>query len=90
VATLMLNGGADIRFVQHTLGHAEISTTQIYTQVAAKSLQEVYRLSHPAARLERRAAAPAAAGEAGAEELLAALAEEENADGELGEDEEEP
>jgi integrase/recombinase XerD len=89
VATLMLDGGADIRFVQHMLGHAEISTTQIYTQVAVKSLQEVYRRSHPAARLERRAAAPAA-GEGGAEELLAALAEEEDAGGELGEDEEEP
>jgi integrase/recombinase XerD len=86
VATLMLDGGADIRFVQHMLGHAEISTTQIYTQVAVKSLQEVYRRSHPAARLERQAASPAA-GEDGAEELLAALTEEEDADGELDGDE---
>ena len=55
-ATLMLNGGADIRFIQQMLGHAEISTTQIYTRVAVKTLQEVYRRSHPAARLGRRAA----------------------------------
>jgi integrase/recombinase XerD len=83
VATLMLDGGADIRFVQHMLGHAEISTTQIYTQVAVRKLQEVYRRSHPAARLERRATAPAAGEEDGAAEMLAALAEEQDDEGEL-------
>lgn len=50
MATLMLEGGADIRFIQAMLGHAEISTTQIYTQVAVKQLQQVHAMTHPAAQ----------------------------------------
>lgn len=57
-ATLMLEGGADIRYIQQMLGHAEISTTQVYTRVAVKSLQRVYQSSHPAAVLGRRRKTP--------------------------------
>ncbi len=47
MATLMLEGGADIRFIQAMLGHAELSTTQIYTQVAIRQLQRVHAMTHP-------------------------------------------
>ena len=56
MATLMLEGGADIRFIQAMLGHASILSTEIYTQVAIRKLKEVHELTHPGARLERRAA----------------------------------
>lgn len=49
MATLMLEGGADIRFIQVMLGHAEMSTTQIYTQVAIRQLQQVHANTHPGA-----------------------------------------
>lgn len=53
MATLMLENGADIRFIQQMLGHAELSTTQIYTQVSIRKLKEIHSATHPA-RLERR------------------------------------
>ncbi len=49
LATLMLEGGADIRYIQAMLGHAELSTTQIYTQVSIRALQAVHAATHPAA-----------------------------------------
>lgn len=49
-ATLMLDNGADIRYLQEILGHASISTTQIYTHVAQKKLKELYSRTHPAAK----------------------------------------
>ena len=52
MATLMLENGADIRFIQQMLGHAELSTTQIYTQVSIRKLKEIHSLTHPA-RLEK-------------------------------------
>jgi integrase/recombinase XerD len=48
MATLMLEGGADIRFIQAMLGHADLKTTQIYTHVAIRQLQEIHRATHPA------------------------------------------
>lgn len=49
MATLMLEGGADIRYIQAMLGHAELSTTQIYAQVSVRALQAIHAATHPAA-----------------------------------------
>lgn len=51
-ATSMLNAGADIRYVQEMLGHADISTTQVYTHVAINQLVKVYQRTHPAVQNE--------------------------------------
>jgi integrase/recombinase XerD len=74
VATLMLEGGADIRFIQALLGHEDINSTQIYTQVAIRQLQKVHAMTHPATQLEGRLRDEARDGEAPEAETGAAKA----------------
>ncbi len=83
MATLMLENGADIRYIQAMLGHAELSTTQIYTQVSIRKLKEIHTATHPGkVRTARSAASPSTRTDdpgtplPTAEELLAALAAE--------------
>lgn len=52
MATHMLENGADIRYIQAILGHANLNTTQIYTQVSILKLKQIHEATHPA-RLER-------------------------------------
>ena len=52
MATLMLEGGADIRYIQQILGHSKLDTTQIYTHVSIRKLKEVHSTTHPGALLQ--------------------------------------
>ena len=58
MATVMLEHGADTRIIQAILGHAQLSSTQIYTHVVIDQLKAVHTATHPAARL-RPASTPA-------------------------------
>ena len=51
MATLMLEHGADVRFIQAMLGHVKLETTQIYTQVSIRKLKEIHTATHPGAAL---------------------------------------
>lgn len=55
VATLMLENGADIRYIQQMLGHELLSTTQVYTHVSISQLKRVHTLTHPARNHPHRA-----------------------------------
>lgn len=54
MATLMLEGGADIRFIQEMLGHADLQSTQVYTQVSIRKLKQIHSVTHPGAALEKK------------------------------------
>ena len=78
MATLMLENGADIRFIQAMLGHADLKTTELYTQVSIKALKAVHTATHPAKPIRPRLAAhpdgvPAGDSDDEAEALLALL-----------------
>ena len=53
MATLMLEGGADVRFIQAMLGHTKLSTTEIYTRVSILKLQQIHSSTHPGANFGR-------------------------------------
>ena len=53
MATLMLEGGADVRFIQQMLGHARLDTTALYASVSIHKLKQVHAATHPGARLAR-------------------------------------
>jgi integrase/recombinase XerD len=72
-ATHMLENGADIRYIQALLGHADLSTTEIYTRVSIIKLKEVHEATHPA-RMHPRSASRSESSSA--ESVLAALAAE--------------
>jgi integrase/recombinase XerD len=58
MATLMLENGADIRYIQQILGHSSLEATQIYTHVSIKKLKEVHSATHPGANLNPHSTKP--------------------------------
>jgi integrase/recombinase XerD len=80
MATLMLENGADIRYIQQMLGHADLKTTQIYTQVSIRQLKRIHAATHPAAPLEKEKASTPAAANHTPEEALRTKANEDRED----------
>jgi integrase/recombinase XerD len=82
MATQMLENGADIRYIQALLGHASLSTTEVYTRVSITQLKAVHDRTHPA-RMQSRGGDERGADEAEpageAQTLLSALADEDDA-----------
>ncbi len=72
----MLENGADIRFIQVLLGHASLTSTQIYTSVSIQKLKQIHDATHPARLQRARSAQTDAAGasmDGGVERLLGTL-----------------
>jgi integrase/recombinase XerD len=84
MATLMLEGGADVRYVQEMLGHASVESTQIYTHVSIKKLQEVHARTHPACR-PTSAKTNATTSDVSASDVAALFAELEREDNDVHE-----
>ena len=63
MATLMLEGGADVRFIQQMLGHARLDTTALYASVSIHKLKQVHAATHPGARLARATSETPGGGE---------------------------
>jgi len=84
MATLMLEGGADTRFIQQMLGHENLASTQLYTQVSIRKLKEIHTPTHPGAKLGRKEGSKQPDQTEGVDpaELLAQLDEEAEEDGE--------
>jgi integrase/recombinase XerD len=82
MATLMHENGADIRFIQEILGHVKLETTQIYTHVSIRTLQQVHATTHPAAHLGRNDNLSVKAMSPDAEKLFAVLQSEAEDDAE--------
>lgn len=82
MATHMLEGGCDIRYIQAMLGHTKLQTTQIYTHVAIEQLKAVHATTHPAriarhkSASEQDGATPGRDADRASETLLEALAQE--------------
>ena len=81
MATLMLENGADIRFIQAMLGHADLKSTQIYTHVAVTQLKAIHEATHPAR--PRSAASKSIDASSDSDALFAALDAEREADAEF-------
>lgn len=79
-ATHMLENGADIRYIQALLGHADLTTTEVYTQVSIVKLKEVHERTHPARATRTPRVSQDDKPKATKEELLAALAAEADAE----------
>ncbi len=78
MATLMLENGADVRFIQAMLGYADIKTAQVYTRVSIRALKDIHTATHPA-RLTRPTPNPIDGEDeppATAADLMAALDDE--------------
>ncbi len=73
MATLMLEGGADVRMIQAMLGHASLETTALYTHVAIRTLKEVHERTHPGAMLGKPEAKGRGKATAAAETLFSTL-----------------
>jgi integrase/recombinase XerD len=82
MATLKHEGGAAIRYIQQMLGHEDIKTTQIYTQVSIRALQQIHAATHPGTMLERGESPARKADDPAAEALFEVLAAEAEEDGE--------
>ena len=73
MATLMHENGADIRHIQEILGHVKLETTQIYTHVSIRTLQQVHASTHPAAKLIRPERVMPSSAKPDGRELFASL-----------------
>jgi integrase/recombinase XerD len=83
MATATLENGADIRFIQEMLGHAKVTSTEVYTRVAITKLKAIHAATHPAARLDRKVEVREDPRAALLADLAAESEEEEGAQGSL-------